>query len=139
MKNNINSWLTRLQYTCHEAGLDYFDFIVDQCTFNFSVLPELRNFTPPLQWCSLFQGLPEEGLADDAPLLIRVLLDTPYQLDFFTHLAGTFQPAGPLLVMGSRWPFSELASWLTSCVEAAHEGRRGLMIPGSFPSCSVIF
>ncbi|HAV5985483.1 DUF4123 domain-containing protein [Serratia marcescens] len=122
----IADWVNLLEQTCANIEMAHLDFIIDQCGIDFSVIPVLRSFSPPLAWQSLYQGLPEEALPDESPLLIRISLNDPQQKQWFIELAQKIQKTAPLLVLGSRWPFAILAEWLTTCTDATHEGRAGL-------------
>lgn len=122
----ITGWMTRLQHISADIKISHLDFIVDQCGIDFSVIPVLRDFSPSLQWQSLYLGLPENDLPEEAPLLIRIALNDPQQREWFTELAQKVKKTAPLLVVGSRWPFGVLAKWLTDCTDATLEGRAGL-------------
>lgn len=124
--SSIADWINKLQHTCADIETDYLDFIIDQCGIDFSVIPVLREFTPHLKWQSLYQGLPEDALQEDAPLLVRITLKDPQQRQWLIELAQKTQETAPLLAVCSPWPFSALAEWLTDCTDATHEGRAGL-------------
>ena len=122
----ITDWASKLQHACADIETNHLDFIVDQCGINFSIIPALRDFSPPLKWQSLYQGLPEEMLQEEAPLLVRITLDDPLQREWFVELAQTAKETAPLLAICSLWPFTALAKWLTDCIDATHEERAGL-------------
>lgn len=123
---HITDWVNLLQQTCADIKITHLDFILDQCGIDFSVIPVLRDFSPPLVWRSLYQGLPEDALPEESPLLIRISLNDPQQKQWFTELAQKVQKTAPLLVLCSPWSFTTLAEWLTACIDATHEGRAGL-------------
>ena len=122
----ISYWVSKLEPLCAEIETEYLDFIIDQSGLDYSIIPALEEFSPPLQWQSLYLGLPEESLPEIAPLLIRIVLNAPLQRQWFIELAYKTQTRTPLLAIGSQWSFSTLAEWLTDCVDATHEGRSGL-------------
>ncbi|QUY51024.1 DUF4123 domain-containing protein [Serratia plymuthica] len=122
----IADWVNLLEQTCADIEMTHLDFIIDQCGIDFPVIPVLRGFSPPLAWQSLYQGLPEEALPEESPLLIRISLNDPQQKQWFIELAQKVQKTAPLLVLCSHWPFTTLAEWLMACADATHEGRAGL-------------
>lgn len=122
----ITDWVNKLHQTCTEIDINHLDFIIDQCGIDFSVIPALQAFSPPLKWQSLYQGLPEDALTEEAPLLVRIELNDLQQRQWFTELAHQAQDTAPLLAICSLWSFAELAEWLTHCTDATHEGRAGL-------------
>lgn len=122
----IKAWLDKIQLTCMQIGHAHVDIIIDQCGVNFSLIPALHGFTPTIKWQSLYQGLPEEIHYDDAPLLVRIELNEPQQVQWLYALAQETATAAPLLVLGSSWRFDILAQWLSRCVDAQHEGRAGI-------------
>ncbi len=120
------NWVNLLQQTCADIKMTHLDFILDQCGIDFSIIPVLREFSPHLEWQSLYQGLPEDALTEESPLLIRISLQDVQQKQWFIELAQQVQKSAPLLVLCSPWPFTPLAQWLTDCTDATHEGRAGL-------------
>lgn len=126
MMKRITDWINKLQQTCADIEIKHLDFIIDQCGFDFSVLPPLREFSPRLQWHSLYQGLPEDALPEEAPLLVRMTLSDPQQMQWISELALKVQETAPLMAICSQWSFASLAEWLTDCTDATHEGRPGL-------------
>jgi len=122
----VTDWVNLLQQTCADIKMTHLDFILDQCGIDFSIIPVLRDFSPPLVWQSLYQGFPEDALTEESPLLIRISLNDPHQKQWFNELALKVQKTAPLMVLCSPWPFTALAEWLTACTDATHEGRAGL-------------
>lgn len=123
---NITGWINWLQQTCADIETNHLDFIIDQCGIDFSVIPALREFSSRLQWQSLYQGLPEDALPEEAPVLVRMTLSDPQQMQWLSELVLKTQDTAPLMAICSPWAFSALAEWLTDCVDATHEGREGL-------------
>ncbi len=114
---SISDWVSKLEPLCAEIETAYLDFIIDQSGLDYSIIPALEEFSPPLQWQSLYLGLPEESLPEMAPLLIRIALNAPLQRQWFIELAYKTQTRTPLLAIGSQWAFSTLAEWLTGLHE----------------------
>lgn len=124
--DNIAVWLDRVQYTCQQYGQNSMDIIIDQCGLGFSVIPALAGFSPAIQWCSLYKGLPEDIYQEDAPLLVRIELEDEQQVRWMYDLAREVQFTAPLLVIGSFWTLPSLSEWLGQCTDASHEGRAGI-------------
>lgn len=122
----VNCWLDKVQENCRQMGLEYIDIIVDQCGLSFSVIPAFDFLFPELEWHSLYEGLPENIFLEDAPLLMRIDLNEDQQVMWLYDLARNVYLTAPLLAICSSWPFSELSSWLGSCVSASHEMREGI-------------
>lgn len=123
---SVTDWVAKIQQTCAEVNTDYIDIIVDQSGMDFSVIAGLAGFSQPVQWQSLYQGLPEEILTEDAPLLIRISLSNTQQRQWLIELVQEVKEAAPVLVICSRWTFTFLAEWLQKCTDAVHEERSGI-------------
>lgn len=118
-------WIEEVAVTCRTSGTDYLDIIVDQAGLDFSVIPALNALS--VEWQSLYHGLPEAFIVDDAPLVARIMLDDLQQMQW---LKGTSQQVfvqAPLLLLCSNWSFSALAGWLTQCIDILQEGRSGIL------------
>ncbi|MDR7344983.1 hypothetical protein J2X14_003425 [Pantoea alhagi] len=118
-------WIEEVAVTCRTSGTDYIDIIVDQAGLDFSVIPALNALS--VEWQSLYHGLPEAFIVDDAPLVARIMLDDLQQMQW---LKGTSQQVfvqAPLLLLCSNWSFSALAGWLTQCMDILQEGRSGIL------------
>lgn len=126
-KQQVLHWIALLEASCADAQMTHLDMIVDQSGGDFSLVSALNSFTPPILWQSLFKGLPEEVVGEDAPLLIRVDLQDVAQrqwmVEFMLHVAG--RPH--VLVVCSLWPFAQLADYLTGCLDASHCGKAGVL------------
>ncbi|MNC06712.1 hypothetical protein D3C75_542330 [compost metagenome] len=123
---HIRNWLSEIEQTCRKINHHYIDILIDQCGMEFSVIPALSGFSSSLAWCSLYEGIPEDIYREDAPLLIRIDLDEPQQVQWLSELAREVALTAPLLLIVSPWPFSALAKWLRQCVDASHEGLPGI-------------
>lgn len=83
-------WIEEVAGTCRAFGTDYLHVIIDQAGVDFSVIPALNSLS--VEWQSLFHGLPEAFIVDDAPLVARFTLDDLEQMrwlqDISQQLAG---------------------------------------------------
>lgn len=100
-------WIEEVAVTCRASGTDYLDIIVDQAGLDFSVIPALNALS--VEWQSLYQGLPEAFIVDDAPLVARIRLDDLQQLQWLKEMSQQVAVQAPLLLLCSHWPFSALA------------------------------
>lgn len=100
-------WIDEVAVTCRASGTDYLDFIVDQAGLDFSVIPALDALS--VKWQSLYHGLPEAFIVDDAPLIARIMLDDIQQIQWLKDMSLQVVVQAPLLLLCSHWPFSALA------------------------------
>lgn len=118
-------WIDQVAESCRTSGIDYLDVIIDQAGLDFSVIPALNALA--LEWQSLYQGLPEEFIVDDAPLIVRVSLDDALQLQWLREISQEMATQVPLLLICSPWTLSNLSVWLTQCMDILQEGRGGIL------------
>lgn len=120
-------WLDLLQRTCEQARTSHLHVIIDQAGCELPIRPSVASVDPPLDWYSLFSGLPEEGAEDLAPLLVRVDLTQPLQRRWLLGLLNATHGLPVVLTLASAWPFAVLAKHLGGCIEALNGGRLGLL------------
>jgi hypothetical protein len=116
MTTESNLWLTLLEGSCADLSITCLDLIIDQ-TGIAPFLPGVMSVEPALPWYSLFTGRPEEGLKDQAPLLVRVDLTQPIQRFWLDDVTDHLQKHSRLLALASHWPFQTLAEHLSQCLE----------------------
>lgn len=119
------AWIEEVAVICRTSGTDYLDIIVDQAGLDFSVIPALDALS--VEWQSLYHGLPEAFIVDDAPLVARITLDDLQQMQWLRDMSQQVVVQAPLLLLCSHWPFSALAGWLTQCMDILQEGRSGIL------------
>jgi hypothetical protein len=122
-----SKWLEKLQASCEGLKADALFILVDQTGSNMSLVSSLNTFQPPLEWCFLFEGLPEEAMEEDAPLLIQLSLSRPLERLWLAGLLAAPVWQERILLLCSRWPFVKLAACLKQCVDAQWEGRGGIL------------
>ncbi|WP_445374215.1 DUF4123 domain-containing protein [Photorhabdus tasmaniensis] len=125
--DQIADWIAVLEASAKDVGMHYLDIIVDQSGGEFSLIPALKSFLPEIKWCSLFQGLPEEIVVDDAPVLIRIDLTHPDQRQWMQEIFLRLKEEPLLLILCSSWSFDLLAPYLIQCVDAAYAGQAGIL------------
>lgn len=118
-------WIEEVAATCRTSTIDHLDIIIDQAGLDFSIIPALNALS--IEWLSLYRGLPEEFIVDEAPLVARISLDEAQQLRWLQDISQQVVVQAPLLLLCSPWPFSALANWLTQCMDILQEGRSGIL------------
>lgn len=118
-------WIEEVAVTCRTSGTDYLDVIVDQAGLDFSVITALNALS--VEWQSLYHGLPEAFIVDDAPLVARITLDDLQQMQWLKDIRQQIFVKAPLLLLCSHWSFPALAGWLTQCLDISQEGRSGIL------------
>lgn len=116
MTTESPSWLALLEGSCADASITCLDIIIDQ-TGTAPFLPGVKSIEPALPWYPLLTGLPEEGLKDQGPLLVRVDLIQPLQRFWLNNVIDHLQKHSRLLALASHWPFQTLAEYLSRCLE----------------------
>ncbi len=119
-------WIEEVAGTCRAFGTDYLHVIIDQAGVGFSVIPALNSLS--VEWQSLFHGLPEAFIVDDAPLVARFTLDDLEQMRWLQDISQQLAIQAPLLLFCTYWPFSALANWLTQYGYSAGRAQRNFTL-----------
>lgn len=127
MESQLQLWLTKLEYAGKKMGLDHLDILIDQASWSPSLIQPVSLFTPKIEWFSLFEGTPEEGLLEQSPLLMRINLDIWQHKEWLMQLMVHFYATARLLVLISPLPFSELSNQLQQLSIAEWGGKQGLL------------
>ena len=109
MNPSFDVWLEQITDMVAAAGLNHVDVLIDQANCDLAILPGLALMEPAMPWFSLFSGLPEEALLEQAPLLIRISLDEWRHKSWLGELVEHLAPQSRLLVLLSPLPFESLA------------------------------
>ncbi|AKH62519.1 hypothetical protein VY86_03365 [Photorhabdus thracensis] len=125
--DQIADWIAVLEASAKDVGMHCLDIIVDQSGGEFSLIPALKSFSPEIKWCSLFQGLPEEMVVVDAPVLIRIDLTHSDQRQWMQEIILRLREEPLLLILCSSWSFDLLSRYLIQCTNAAYAGQAGIL------------
>lgn len=125
--HQIADWIASLASSVTETGISCIDMIVDQSGGKFPLIPALKSFSSEMDWCSLFQGLPEEIVTDKAPILIRIDLTQPVQRQWMNEIMMRLGGKPMLLILCSSWSFDRLSQYLIQCVDAAYAEKGGIL------------
>lgn len=124
---DVEGWISRIDLACARLKVDTVSILIDQTGSGLSLKASLNTFQPPLEWCSLFEGLPEEVLENDAPLLIELSLSRPMERQWLCELMVELAPQGRILLLCSAWPFMQLSAHLRQCVDARWGEQTGIL------------
>lgn len=121
MKPSTQTWLGLLCEQTEQAHLQHFDLLVDSSNLHYPLLSRLAELGQTPEMAKLLQGTPEEAIAANGPLLLRVGLDQQLWLN---ELLASRNAHQHLLALLSPWPFAALASHLSHCTQAEwNDGR----------------
>ncbi|MDK1711589.1 DUF4123 domain-containing protein [Serratia marcescens] len=120
-------WLTQAENLCFRAGQDHIDVLVDQAGWPSPLLEALRHLDPPLSWHSLFEGTPEEALADQAPLLMRLHWSIWQHKAWLSEMMLHFQGTPRLLLTITPLPFEQLTQHLHQLADVQWGDQTGLL------------
>nr|WP_262923803.1 MULTISPECIES: DUF4123 domain-containing protein [Pseudomonas] len=109
------------------ANLGHVDALVDQTNCELPILPGLRAMQPAMPWFSLFTGLPEEALLEQAPLLMRISLADWRHKNWLGELVEHLAPQSRLLLLLSPLPFDSLTETLQGLSQLEWGGLTGLL------------
>lgn len=116
LENVINSdadqWLEQAAFLSAGAGLDYIDVIIDLAGSGRSAKEMFHNVIPDIRLASLFEGMPEEGLKDEGPILVRFLWAEWQHKTFLAELMRYWGDASRLMLLISPLVFDEVKSQL---------------------------
>lgn len=124
MKPSTQTWLGLLCEQTEQAHLQHFDLLVDSSNLHYPLLSRLAELGQTPEMAKLLQGTPEEAIAANGPLLLRVGLDQLDQQLWLNELLASRNAHQHLLALLSPWPFAALASHLSHCTQAEwNDGR----------------
>lgn len=124
MKPFTQPWLNLLCEQAVQARLKHFDLLIDASNLHYPLLSRLAELRQPPELAKLLQGTPEEAIAANGPLLLRVGLDQLDQQIWLSELLASRNAHQHLLALLSPWPFAALASHLRHCTQTEwNDGR----------------
>jgi hypothetical protein len=114
--------LTHLKTLADESQLDHLDVIIDATAFDYPLQQRLAELQPQLQHVLLLAGTPENALAVDGPVLIRVFWEHTQQIKWLGEFLRFPETYSRALVTLSHWPFEALTEHLRHYTQA-HWGK----------------
>ncbi|MEB0094440.1 DUF4123 domain-containing protein [Pseudomonas sp. CCI1.2] len=118
MNLSSRDWLNSLQEQAKASDLEHLDILIDATGLDYPLLKQLAELEPrPLQ-ALLFDGTPEHDLAEQGPVLIRLLWAQPEQVNWLGGLLKQLHGQSRVLALLSRWPFEPLTEHLRYCTQA---------------------
>ncbi|WP_047608867.1 DUF4123 domain-containing protein [Rahnella aquatilis] len=127
MKDQHEQWLSQAENLCVRAGQGHIDVVVDQAGWPSPLLEALRHLDPPVSWHSLFEGTPEEALADQSPLLMRLHWSIWQHKAWLSELMLHFQGTPRLLLAITPLPFEQLTQHLHTLADIRWGEQTGLL------------
>ncbi len=112
---------------CGSANVGHIDVVVDQAAWDVSILPGLRLLEPGMSWFSLFSGMPEEALLEQAPILMRINLDDWRHKAWLEELVEQAGHLPRLMLLISPMPFDALAKALQELSQLEWGRQSGLL------------
>ena len=118
MLPTAKDWLHRLMKEARSAQLDHLDVLIDCAALPIPLLPTLLELTPASSCAWLFEQTPEQELAHQGPVLLRIVLASQEQCAGIAKLLNAVHHNFCALILISRWPFAELAAHLRGATQA---------------------
>lgn len=120
-------WLALMESGAGHMDVHCLHLLIDQAGCDQPVLAGIRALEPVLPCHVLFEGMPESGIADMGPLLVKVDLSQPLHRHWLEGLIQRYGADSRLLVVVSKWPFDRLGEHLGQCLEATYNGCGGVL------------
>ncbi|WP_339561079.1 DUF4123 domain-containing protein [Pseudomonas sp. EA_65y_Pfl1_P113] len=100
------------------AQLEHLDVLINCAALPAPLLPALLELAPapPCAW--LFEQTPEQELAHQGPVLLRIALASQEQCSGIAELLNAVHPDFCVLTLISRWPFADLTAHLRGASQA---------------------
>ncbi|RAI65511.1 DUF4123 domain-containing protein [Pseudomonas fluorescens] len=126
MKTPIQ-WLEQIEQVCASAELHEVNLLLDQANWSHCAVPGLQALGPKAPWFSLFTGMPEEKLLDQAPLLMRLDLTIWQHRAWLEELIEHGASEARLMVLVTSLRFEELSHALQALLQMQWGERVGLL------------
>ena len=118
MTTNAKEWLHHLLGEARSAGIDHLDLLLNGAVLPEALLPPLLALSPAPECQWLLEHTPEQALAHQGPLLLRIALGDQAHIAATTHLFTAVHAQFCVLALISRWPFDKLAVQLRGATQA---------------------
>lgn len=120
-------WLRQIEEVCAIVDIQHVDLLLDQTAWDNCAVPALRHMQPEAPWFSLFSGMPEENLLDQAPLLMRLTLTHWQHKAWLEELLENCAIDARLLVVISPLSFEVLSQALQTLSQVQWGGQSCLL------------
>ncbi len=120
-------WLRQIEEVCAIVDIQHVDLLLDQTAWDNCAVPALRHMQPEAPWFSLFSGMPEENLLDQAPLLMRLNLTYWQHKAWLEELLENCATDARLLVVISPLSFEVLSQALQTLSHVQWGGQSCLL------------
>jgi hypothetical protein len=118
MLSTAKDWLQKLMAEARSAQLDHVDVLINCTALPAPLLPALLELTPAPLCAWLFEDTPEQALAPQGPVLLRIALTSQEQCTGFAELLSAVHHHFCVLAIISRQPFDDLAAHLRASTQA---------------------
>ena len=118
MTTNAKEWLHHLMGEARSAGIDHLDLLLNGAVLPEALLPPLLALSPAPECQWLLEHTPEQALAHQGPVLLRIALGDQAHIAATAHLFTAVHAQFCVLALISRWPFDKLAVQLRGTTQA---------------------
>lgn len=119
-------WLEQAEFLSLNARLDYIDVIIDLTGSGRSAKDLFYNLVPEIRQASLFEGMPEEGLRDEGPVVVRFSW-SEWQHKMFLAELMRYWGAPRLMLVINPLPFDEMKSQLLALSQIEWGDQSGVL------------
>lgn len=105
-------WLEQSEFLSRNAGLDYIDVIIDFTGSGRTTKDLFCEFTPEIRYASLYEGMPEEGVKDEGPVVARFFWSEGQHRMFLEELMRFWGSASRLMLLISPLVFDQCKNHL---------------------------
>ena len=118
MYPNATDWLASLRQRASSARLEHLDVLINATGLDYPLLESLAALPQSPQQALLLAGTPEQALAAQGPVLLRLHWANAAQQAWLGTFATRMHREHRLLAMLGAWPFEPLAEHLRHCTQA---------------------
>ncbi|MPQ71094.1 MULTISPECIES: DUF4123 domain-containing protein [unclassified Pseudomonas] len=129
MKETAEQWLATLKEEAGSHDLKHLDLLINATLLDYPLQERLQELSPSPPLARLLEGTPEQALAAQGPMLIRVFWESPDQVSWVESFLHAFHDQSRVLAVMSRWSFDDLTEHLRHCtqIEWDEGARSGLL------------
>lgn len=123
----VEQWLEQAEFLSRNASLDYIDVIIDSSGTERSAYKMFYQFFPPVRIASLYEGMPEEGLKDEGPVMVRFNWKDIQQKAFLAEIVRCWGGDSRLMLVISPLVFDELKNQLLALAQFEWGNQSGIL------------